>query len=98
MKEIRMNYFTKKKNEKCFDQTFKMMEFLIMVNRFSTFLLELKIYCQMHHLDANKTAGEEARRQLHKNVASNIEEVQAATPHKAPTIRSSASYHENYPS
>ena len=27
----------------------------------------------MHHLDANKTAGEEARRQLHKNVASNIE-------------------------
>ena len=27
----------------------------------------------MHHLDANKTAGEEAWRQLHKNVASNIE-------------------------
>ena len=27
----------------------------------------------MHHLDTNKTAGEEARRQLHKNVASNIE-------------------------
>ena len=27
----------------------------------------------MHHLDANKMAGEEARRQLHKNVASNIE-------------------------
>ena len=27
----------------------------------------------MHHLDANKTAGEEARRQLHKNVESNIE-------------------------
>ena len=26
----------------------------------------------MHYLDANKTAGEEARRQLHKNVASNI--------------------------
>ena len=25
----------------------------------------------MHHLDANKTAGEEARRRLHKNVASN---------------------------
>ena len=29
--------------------------------------------------------GEEARRQLHKNVASNIEQVLAATPHKAPT-------------
>ena len=28
----------------------------------------------MHHLDANKTAGEEARRQLHKTVASNIEQ------------------------
>ena len=28
----------------------------------------------MHYLDANKTAGEEARRQLHKNVASNIEQ------------------------
>ena len=27
----------------------------------------------MHRLEANKTAGEEARRQLHKNVASNIE-------------------------
>ena len=27
----------------------------------------------MHHLDANKTAGEEARRQLHKKDASNIE-------------------------
>ena len=27
----------------------------------------------MHQLDANKTAGEEARRQLHKNVESNIE-------------------------
>ena len=27
----------------------------------------------MHQLDANKTAGEEARRQLHKNVVSNIE-------------------------
>ena len=34
----------------------------------------------MHYLDANKTAGEEARRQLHKNVASNIEQVLAATP------------------
>ena len=27
----------------------------------------------MHHLDANKMAGEEARRQLRNNVASNIE-------------------------
>ena len=41
----------------------------------------------MHYLDANKTAGEEARRQLHKNIAGNIEQDLAATPHKAPTIR-----------
>ena len=40
----------------------------------------------MHYLDANKTSGEEARRQLHKNAASNIEQVLAATPHKTPTI------------
>ena len=47
---------------------------------------------------ANKTAGEEARRQLHKNVASNIKQVVAATSHKASTIRPTTSYHENYPS
>ena len=52
----------------------------------------------MHYLDANKTTGEEARRQLHKNVASNIEQVLAATPNKTPTIRPSASHRENYPS
>ena len=52
----------------------------------------------MHYLDANQTAGEEARRQLHKNVASNIEQVLAATPHKAPTIRPPASHHEKYQS
>ena len=52
----------------------------------------------MHYIDANKTAGEEARRQLHKKVASNIEQVLAATPHKAPIIRPPASHHENYPS
>ena len=45
-----------------------------------------------------KTAGEEARRQLHKNAASNLEQVLAATPHKTPTIRPPTSYHENYPS
>ena len=38
----------------------------------------------MHYLDANKRDGEEARRQLHKNVASNIEQVLVAT-HKTPT-------------
>ena len=47
----------------------------------------------LHYMDANKTDGEEARRQLHKNVASNIEQVLAATPHMAPTIRPPASHH-----
>ena len=45
-----------------------------------------------------KTAGEEARRQLHKNAASNLEQVLAAIPHKIPTVRPPASYHENYSS
>ena len=33
-----------------------------------------------------------------KNAASNLEQVLAATPHKTPTVRSPASYHENYSS
>ena len=52
----------------------------------------------MHNMDSNKTAGEEARRQLHKNAASNLEQIPAATPHKKLTVRPPASYHENYPS
>ena len=52
----------------------------------------------MHHLDANKTAGEEARQKLHKSVENNIEKILAATPHTAPSIRPPASHHENYPS
>ena len=52
----------------------------------------------MHYMDSNKTAGEEARQQLHKNAASNLEQVLEATPHKTPTVRPPASYHENYSS
>ena len=37
--------------------------------------------------DANKTAVEETRWQLHKNAACNPEQVLAATPHKTPTVR-----------
>ena len=47
----------------------------------------------MHYLDANETAEEEARRQLHKNVESNIEQVLVATHHKAPIIRPPAFFH-----
>ena len=49
-------------------------------------------------MDANKTAGEEARQQLHKNAASNIAQVLVATPHKTLTIRAPASHRENYQS
>ena len=52
----------------------------------------------MHYLDSNKTAGEEAKRQLHKNAASNIEQFLVAIRHKAPTIRPPTSHYENYPS
>ena len=34
-----------------------------------------------------KTAGEETRRKLHKNVESSIEQVLATTPHETPAIR-----------
>ena len=52
----------------------------------------------MHYLDANETAEEKARRQLHKNAASNIEQILEAAPHKAPTIPPPTSNHENYQS
>ena len=48
--------------------------------------------------DANKTAGEETGWQLHKNAACNPEQVLAAAPHKTPTVRPPAPYHENYSS
>ena len=53
---------------------------------------------RVHYMDANKTAGEEARRQLHKNAACNLEQVLTTTPQKTPTVRPPASYHENYSS
>ena len=48
----------------------------------------------LHYMDANKTAGEEARRQLHKNATCNLKQALAATPHKTPTVRPPASYDE----
>ena len=41
----------------------------------------------MHHMDTNKAYGEKAWRQLHKNAASNIEQVLEATPHKTTAVR-----------
>ena len=45
-----------------------------------------------------KRLEKKTRRKLHKNVESSIEQVLAATPNKAPTIRPPASHHKNYPS
>ena len=73
------------------DLTDKMKKFLPGSGRIDTAIW-------LHYMDSNKTAGEEARRQLHKNAASNLEQVLAATPHKTPTVRPPASYHENYSS
>ena len=51
----------------------------------------------MHYMDANKTAGEKAWRQLHENAASNIEQVLEATHHNTAAIRPPTTHHENYP-
>ena len=52
----------------------------------------------MHYMDANKTYGEKAWRQLHKNAASNIEQVLLTAPHKTAAVRPNFTHHENYPS
>ena len=52
----------------------------------------------MHYMDVNKTYGEKAWRQLHKNSVSNIEQVLEAAPHKAAAVRPLTTHHENYPS
>ena len=38
--------------------------------------------------------GKKARRQLHKNAASNFEQVLETTPHKAATVRPPTSHHD----
>ena len=42
--------------------------------------------------------GEKAWRQLHKNAASNIEQVLEAAPHKAASVRPPTTHHKNSPS
>ena len=56
------------------------------------------MFYNIYNMHAYKTAGEETRRQLHKNAACNPEQVLAATPHKTPTVRPPAPYHKNYSS
>ena len=52
----------------------------------------------MHYMDADKTTGENAWQQLHKNAASNFEQVLGATLHKAAAVRPPTSHHKNYQS
>ena len=42
--------------------------------------------------------GEKAGRQLHKNAASNTEQVLEAAPNKAAAVRPLTTHHKNYPS
>ena len=41
-------------------------------------------------------AGEKAWLQLHKNIASNFEQILEVTPHKAAAVRPCSTHHENY--
>ena len=51
----------------------------------------------MHYMNANFTYGEKAWRQLHKNAASNIEQVLETALYKA-AVRPPTTHHENYQS
>ena len=53
----------------------------------------------MHYMDANKTAGEETRWQLHKNAACNPQQVPGSnTPQDTNCTAHLPPYHENYSS
>ena len=47
-------------------------------------------------MDANKTYGEKTWRQLHKNAASNIEQVLERAPNKVAAVRLPIINHKNY--
>ena len=48
----------------------------------------------MHYMDANKTYGEKAWRQLHKNASSNIKQVLEAALHKDAAVRPPTTHHK----
>ena len=50
----------------------------------------------MHDMDANKTYGEKAWRQVHKNATTNIEQNLEAVTHKAAAVQPPTTHHENY--
>ena len=41
----------------------------------------------MHIMDADKTAWEKGKRELHKKATSNFEQILEATPHKTTAVR-----------
>ena len=63
----------------------------------SFFLVTVVLTTWMHYMETKFTFGEKAFRQLCKNVASNIEQVLEATPHKTVAVRPPTTHHENYP-
>ena len=71
----------------CFPSYFKIYPYSFFGPTTTIFKLYIYIYIYIYIY----------RRQLQKNAESNIEQVLATTPHKAPTIRPPASHHENYP-
>ena len=52
----------------------------------------------MHYMDANKTNGENAWWQLHKNAASNTEQILESAPLKVAAVLPPTTHHENYQS
>ena len=47
-------------------------------------------------MDASKKYVEESWQQLHKNAASNIEQIMEAAPLKVAVVRTLTTHHENY--
>ena len=51
----------------------------------------------IHHMDADKTYREKARRELHKNATSYTEQILEATPHEKTAARPFTSHLKNHP-
>ena len=50
----------------------------------------------MHNMDTNKTYGEKAWQQLHKNAVSNIKQVLEAASHRVAAVQPLTTDHEKY--
>ena len=63
---------------------------------FSAAVVSIDTAIWMHYKDANKTWGENASQQQHKNTASNIEQVLETASQKVAAVRPPTTHHENY--